>query len=998
MSTETEDDQLPESEAIVEPLQRWYHVPALAAVFIYMLWTRTRAYDRFVRDGEVLFSGNDPYYHYRATMYSVKNWPSRVYGEPWTLFPEGQNVGNFGTLMDQVVATVALIVGLGDPSAQEVAKISLLAPAIFGALTTIPAYFLAKKLGGNRISGLTAAGLVALVPQASWITRTSVGYYDHHVAETLAMSIAVFAMVNALVVVGRERPVFEQVQDRDWDGLRPTLVASALAGIALAAYLLTWAAGVVLVGIFGVFFVIAMSVVVLRGESPEHLAFAGAISHLVAFIAILPWIQSFTIETTTLSLLQLIPILGIVLGCSMLAALARTWEDRDVDEGLYPITVAVIGLVFIGLLWLLLPEASRTVWRNLQRILFLGQSDTTLTISEAQSMLDDDRAPVTEQFWNGYGFAFFTSMVAGLWMAARGLLAKRTRSEYLLITIWTAFLLLMTLTQVRFHYYLVIPVAVLNGWLVAQVLQIAAFPTLEDFEDLQAYHVLTVFAIIMLLFVPIASPIAAATAADRSGDMRPGSSVTTWDDSLDWMSENTPEPGTYGGADNEMEYYGPFEEVQGDYEYPPGAYGVMSWWDYGHWITVEGERIPNANPFQSGARGASAYLQATNETRANLMLEAISSSEVRGGQLDDMSNAELRAAIEAQSEQEAGEDTRYVVIDDQMVGDKFYAITQWAGANFSDYYTGQRYQLNNQNTTLSVPSQTFRETMLSRLYFGDAAGLSHYRLVHEVDSYSVVGGYLSQSRAGPFTTLRYGWSWDQAQQTAAQLRQASFFGQALRAGQNAYIYDADVESTVKTFERVEGATLTGEAEPNESVIVTVPIETSTNRTFRYSQQTTASTDGTFEITVPYPTNNELGPADGYTDAAAVANGTYTVRAGGFRQPRAQATDVSVPEPAIYDGSTIDVDLEPVEGGSGNDSTDGNASGSMSEASATSDSTASGSASSASTSGGAATAGTASVAGTDAISTDAFGALGAPANALTAPVRTLVESLAAEIAG
>ena len=998
MSTDTAGDRSPESEAIVEPLQRWYHVPALIVVLVYMVWTRTRAYDRFVRNGEVYFSGNDPYYHYRATMYSVKNWPSRIYGEPWTQFPVGRNVGNFGTLMDQAVATVALIVGLGNPSPELVAKISILAPAVIGALCTIPAYYLAKQLGGGRIGGITAAALVALVPQASWITRSSVGYYDHHVAETLTMTIAVFAMVNALVVVGRERPVYEQLQDRDWDGLLPSVKASALAGLALAAYLLTWAAGVVLVGIFGVFFVLAMSIAVLRGESPEHLAFAGAGSHIVALALMAPWIQTLGIETTTLSLLQLLLVVGIAAVCVVLAAMARAWDRQQLSEEAYPVVVLGIGLAAILVLWLVLPKAVQIIWGNLQRIMFLGQTDTTLTISEAQSMFDDDRAPIAEQFWNGYGFAFFTAMIAGVWMAARGLLAERTRSEYLLISVWTIFILMMTMTQIRFHYYLVVVVAVLNGWLVTQVLSLVGYPSLADFEDLQTYHVLTVFAIIMLLIVPIASPIAIATSADRSEDLRPGSSVRTWADNMEWMNENTPAPGTYGGAENEMSYYGPFEDVDGDYDYPDGAYGVMSWWDYGHWITVEGERIPNANPFQSGARGASAYFQTTNETRANLYLEALSSSDVTGSQLDDMSNAELRAAIEAQSEQEAGEDTRYVVIDDQMVGDKFFAITQWAGANFSDYYTGQRYQLNNQNTTLSVPSQTFRETMLSRLYFGDAAGLSHYRLVHEVDSYSVVGGYLSQSRAGPFTTLRYGWSWDQAQQTAAQLRQASFFGQALRAGQNAYIYDADVESTVKTFERVEGATLTGEAEPNESVIVTVPIETSTNRTFRYSQQTTASADGTFEITVPYPTNNELGPADGYTDAAAVANGTYTVRAGGFRQPRAQATDVAVPEPAIYDGSTIDVDLEPVESGSGNDSTDGNASGSMSEASATSDSTASGSASSASTSGGSATAGTASAANADAISPDAFGALGAPANALTAPIRTLVESLAAEIAG
>jgi len=918
MSAESDGDRIAESEAIVDSLHRWYHIPVLSAVFAFMLWTRTQAYDRFVRDGDVFFSGNDAYYHYRATSYSVNNWPRRLFGEPWTQFPYGQNVGHFGTLFDQVVGTVALVVGLGDPSSRQVAVIAVVAPAVIAALIAIPVYFLAKRLSGSRLGGVTAAVVLGLIPQGTWVRRGTVGFYDHHMPEALTMAIAVFAMVYALMVVRRERPVFEQVQDRDWDGLKPTLKAGAIAGIAMAIYLLTWPAGVVLVGIVGVFFVLAMTHAVVTGRSPEHLAFVGAISLGVAFLVLLPWVQSLSAATTTLSSLQILAIGAVAGGCAFMGGLARYWESEGLEAWGYPAVVGVLSLAGVGVLWLVLPEVITSVWNNMQRIFFLGQSDTALTISEAQSMFGDGRDPVSEQFYNGYGFTFYTAMVAAGWMGARAVLAQRIREEYLLVVVWTVFLLLMTLTQVRFHYYLVLPVAVLNGWAVVQIARLAEFPSLAEFKQIQTYHVLTIAAVVMLLVVPIAGPLAVATASENAQRTGPGS-VTVWDENLEWMSENTPQPGEYGGENNAMSYYGPFDDID-DYEYPDGAYGVMSWWDYGHWITVEGERIPNANPFQSGAREASAYLQADNETRANLYLDALPADPPAS--LDNMTDAELQAAIDSRSDQEAAEETRYVMIDDQMVGGKFAAITEWAGADYSDYFDSQRFQIGNQNSTLPVTNQRFRETMIGRLYEQDAATLEHYRLVDEADSYSIVGGYAQQGGGvRPRTALRLQGGWDAVQNTSRQLRQASFFGQAVPISSSEYVFDASVESSVKTYERVEGATITGEVEANRTVQALVELETDHGRTFNYRQTTTAGEDGSFELTVPYATTNELGPDDGYTNTSVEANGGYTVRSIHNRSVSANATDVSVPEPAIYDGETIEVDLDPVEqaASDGNDS-------------------------------------------------------------------------------
>lgn len=69
-----------------------------------------------------------------------------------------------------------------------------------------------------------------------------------------------------------------------------------------------------------------------------------------------------------------------------------------------------------------------------------------------------------------------------------------------------------------------------------------------------------------------------------------------WINTMLWLREETPKP--FGDPDFYYDFYAP--TLEGDFDYPDTAYGVMSWWDYGHWITRIGRRIPNANPANWG--------------------------------------------------------------------------------------------------------------------------------------------------------------------------------------------------------------------------------------------------------------------------------------------------------------------------------------------------------------------------------------------------------------
>ncbi len=111
-----------------------------------------------------------------------------------------------------------------------------------------------------------------------------------------------------------------------------------------------------------------------------------------------------------------------------------------------------------------------------------------------------------------------------------------------------------------------------------------------------------------------------------------------WIDALTWLGSNSPDPG--------IDYYQNYPRE--GFKYPGEAYGVMSWWDYGHMVTYFAHRIPNTNPFQSGVQGGTggaAFFMSGNETNAMKILN------IRG--------------------------SRYVITDYPMATTKFWAIAMW---------------------------------------------------------------------------------------------------------------------------------------------------------------------------------------------------------------------------------------------------------------------------------------------------------------------------------
>ncbi|GGL59475.1 oligosaccharyl transferase [Halocalculus aciditolerans] len=950
--------------------REWYHVAALALVIVFMFAIRVQAWQKFIVNGKVYFSGNDPWYHLRQVMYTVQHYPSVMPFDVWTGFPTGKTVGQFGTLFDQIVATVALVIGLGSPSDHTIAMTLLFEPAVAGALTAIPVYFLGKRLGG-RLGGVVSAVVLALLP-GLFLGRSLVGVADHNGTEPLFQAFAVLATMVALTAAQRDYPVWEQVVDRDWDALRSVVGWSALAGVATGLYLWVWPPGVLLVGVFAAFYTVAMCGEYARGNSPDHVAFVGVISMVVTFVMALVPVGESGFAAAAPTLLQ--PALALLTagGVVFLAWFAREWDERAVEREYYPAAVVGILIVVAAISAVLLPGVFDKLVNQLVRFVGFTTGATTRTVGEAQPFLGGASTGAAEKFATisqQYGATFYTALlgaavliyeplvrsektnelyyaivsvvaivlvfffpnlivpgvagalgidatflgilvVGGLLFGAVGLTDRSAAAKLLLV--YGMFIVSAAFTQVRFNYYLVVPVAVLNGYLVywiADLLWNGEF----NASDIRGDQVIAVAVVLLVLVVPLAAPVSAWTADDphvtqagAAADSNGPGSVVGWDSMLTWMNSSTPAEGNYNGTGNadQLDYYGTYSKTD-DYQYPDGAYGVMSWWDYGHWITTNGERIPVANPFQQNAEVAANFLLAPNETAAQDVLNNLG---------------------------ESGEQTKYVAVDWKMAttqgqNGKFFAPTVYTSMNVSQYDYFQNFaKVSSQNGQLAyeqnlgtVHTQKYYESLIVRLYRYQGSAVQPSPVVVDWDytartndgtpaaryyqqngqndtaykqfnSMQAARNYVQNDSVDQFgePTSQVGGVGKYPSEFVPALQHYRMVGTSTDYAPARQVIQGERFSNIPTwaklYERVPGATVQGQGPANSTVRASVQMDATRigqNATFTYTQYAQTDENGDFTMTLPYSTTgySEYGPENGHTNVSVRATGSYEFTAG-----------------------------------------------------------------------------------------------------------------------
>jgi oligosaccharyl transferase (archaeosortase A-associated) len=877
---------------VMEKIPDLYVYAGLVFVFLFSLYLRVyRPMSRIFVGDSVFFDGNDPWYHMMLAKSTVLNL-QRPWFDPLTFFPEGAPI-HFGPFMSWAIAILSYIAGLGSPSMHTVEVVGAIFPAVLGALLVFPVYFIGRELGG-RTAGFLGAVMIAVLP-GQLLSRSVIGFTDHHVAEVLLSTTAMLFFILA-IREGAGRLTFASLRGGDLRTLKRPLTYSLFAGLFLGLYIDAWAAGHLFVGIILAFATIQGIVDHMRGKNVEYLGIVGAISLLVALLLILPFVDAQNgFGPVYYSLFQpMMLILGIFF-LLFLAFVSSQLVQRKMERRIFPLTIfGSIAIVFV-ILAVAVPSFTGTLINGLD-VLFKTPSGGAATISEASTIL--------ERYGIQRNFPGLVSILSPFWLTllALPLMIQRYRRDpgrnaELLIVLWTLTMFALTIGQNRFAYYYAVNVAFLSGYLGSILLEKTRFLEAEDVvvrmargsskgtldQNLLLTNVAAVVILTLLFVYPaMFGTVQGVSIGSFHSEYHVGPIGPDWYDSVAWLEGNTPDPG--------MDIYTIYEKppTGEKFPYPDSAYGVMSWWDYGHWIETIGHRIPNANPFQqgigsieTGIPGSSPFFLAQNESEAEAVLAGLD---------------ENRSAYS---------NTRYVITDVEMAMGKFHAIAAWSNIHpgvyqFSYWQDGQ---------PITLYTSDYFKSMVARLHFFDGSEADVQEAWTVALRQDSQGGISiePQKRSSDYQELLDSVNESMTQGYAAALVVSQSpimtsvpleaLGHYRLVHESASAVTSNGQKYVKIFEHVPGATITGKASPGTEVVISVPITSNRERTFEYRQSAVADSDGRFSLIVPYSTE---GPVDWSTNFDTGPLGPYTLRVGSVQY------DVRVPEGAVIAGSSIEI--------------------------------------------------------------------------------------------
>ncbi len=622
----------------------------------------------------------------------IQHFPHRISFDPYTFFPQGVTVP-WPPFFDGLVAGIARLASMGSPSQHTIDVVGAYVPPVLGTLTIIPVYFIGKELF-NRWTGLLAAALVVVLP-GEFLNRSLLGFTDHHVAESLFTTVTILFLILA-VKRAREREMsFGHLINRNWALITRPLIYTLLAGIFLGIYLLTWVGGLMLLFIISAWLVIQFIIDHLRGKSTDYLCIIGALSFLIACIIFLPLSY-----TTSLSTIQNASLAIAIITPIALSGISYLMKTKAIKPIYYlPVIFGLAGTVF-AIFYAVDPSLLHSMFNRFNVFTPAGAAMTILEVHPLLFPYGDFNWAIA---WLNFATTFFISFISIGWLIYLSI--RQESADKTLFLVWSIIILAAVLGQRRFSYYYAINAALLTGYFCWRILDFAGLRELlgKPKEAVKRYItraerrrrekakskaragqktflqpsgtlikvIVAGVVIFFLVFFPcvglpgikpyamvfgrpvdlLGHPIELRIKLTQPLAREPGLINHAWYDSLLWLKENTPEP--FGNSDSYYELYEAPPQGQ-KYEYPESAYSVMSWWDYGHWITRIAHHIPICNPFQQGASQAARYFIAQDEESANQMLEKLGS--------------------------------RYVIIDYQMPTTKFYAMPEFSGSNSDQFY------------------------------------------------------------------------------------------------------------------------------------------------------------------------------------------------------------------------------------------------------------------------------------------------------------------------
>ncbi|MBN2238267.1 MAG: oligosaccharyl transferase, archaeosortase A system-associated [Dehalococcoidales bacterium] len=714
---------------------------ALVAVIAFILRVCFSYSDIFKGDW-IKYASADAYYHMRLVDLAAINYPHLQGFDLYNIFPGG--VGIAGTSMwVRFMASIASLFGIIDPSPRAIDIVGVFTPPVLAAFTVVIVYFIGKELIG-KWGGILSAILLAIIP-GEFFSRTKLGFTDYHCFEIFLTSLFILFILLALRAARENKLDLGSLLKRDWTAIRKPAIFSGLAGFTFFIYSLSWSGAPLFIFITFTFILVQFIIDHFRKQNVDYLGITAGITFLLPLILML-FVSSGGIVTFSL-LVAFVGSIGIT-------AVSRLMTARKLKPLYFPIALVLLAGAGFGIIYLISPTITSSM---VQSFAIFNPQGASLTTIEMQPLISSTYGNAWAVVWNNYNTTFFLA-----WISLALLVyftVKKGDYRYTLFLVWSIIILIANLAQRRFGYYYGVNVALLVGYLtwiavdfarsrifterlkqaVAKSKEIRrkALKNKRTTSMTIPYTVMT-FVVIVVFFIGYFWSIEPTMDAASRVPYAPSDA---WCTVLTWMKDNTPEP--FGDPDAYYEHHEKedylsysqilekypdetgnplyYKDLDVYYPYPDSAYGVLSWWDYGYWITRIAHRIPHANPSQNprAIKDVAEFFISQNETAAVTVTDRLQ--------------------------------TGYVIIDYETAyvnpntgSGKFWAMVTWSDLEVTDYFDVFLVQDSEDTTRYNQRILFFPEyyrSMAVRMYNFSCEAFTP-------ESITVIGYTIQQDQAG----------------------------------------------------------------------------------------------------------------------------------------------------------------------------------------------------------------------------------------------------------
>jgi asparagine N-glycosylation enzyme membrane subunit Stt3 len=505
----------------------------------------------------------------------LHNFPQFTWFYPAIGYPDGLETIEMNPLLPFLSAII--LFATKSISLPEISLISFI-PVICGVLLVPVLYGSGKEFKGP-VAGIIAAALIVIVP--SVLSRTSLGYLDHHCFEILFSAAFCYCFIRLIPVLTENEP---GVPDTATIPRRNWIIAALPASFFFTLGILNVITMAAFFGIAIILLTVAYCFPAFPSFNNKRLLFSYATVFFPSAIilVILGVSSNSAVVSQTFNLLAFALFLGLI----WLWFLEKLREKlRDICGGmLLPFGVLLITSSMAALSVILTPK----IW------------DLAAYFFAYPYTLNLEWAPLPpEGFWVMYGISILPAS-AGIVICLYHVF-KKGSLQHLFLLLWFTFFFIASLQHQRHLYYLDIPMVILIAtgvaWIWRSGWKLSEKPVSDDSEKAEPVPgggaerkkstvkpstlILKNSELISrwlgpilagILFVIIIFQFCSTSSAWITDDWESGSLDPDFIDAMKWLRSHSPDPG--------IEPYRIYHPDQ--YQNPAQAYSLVTPWVYGY--------------------------------------------------------------------------------------------------------------------------------------------------------------------------------------------------------------------------------------------------------------------------------------------------------------------------------------------------------------------------------------------------------------------------------